>query len=172
MNNAVFWALRKLQKSLLCNTVTVVPCTSGKGHAILVQFETWKLIFVDKKGGNRTVDLISLAINKQNFESHLLICLRIVKEILLTKEKSITVCGLLVYEEHLIAYVYHKKNFTLFSTDVCNFSVTEEVFLIHVNKECNSEELTSLLEQFERCNIISDEYKSDHLTVEILSENK
>ncbi|KRX98402.1 hypothetical protein T4E_10690 [Trichinella pseudospiralis] len=27
--------LQKLQKSLLCNTVTVVPCTSEKGHAIL-----------------------------------------------------------------------------------------------------------------------------------------
>ncbi|KRX25586.1 hypothetical protein T07_12145 [Trichinella nelsoni] len=42
--------LRKFQKSLLCNTVAVVPCTSEKEHAILVQFETWKLIFVDKKG--------------------------------------------------------------------------------------------------------------------------
>ncbi|KRY12371.1 hypothetical protein T12_10201 [Trichinella patagoniensis] len=45
--------LRKFQKSLLCSTVTVVPCTSEKERAILVQFETWKLIFVDKKGGNK-----------------------------------------------------------------------------------------------------------------------
>ncbi|KRY38025.1 hypothetical protein T01_14714 [Trichinella spiralis] len=64
MNDALFCALRKFQKSLLCNSATVVPCTSEKEHTILVQFETWKLIFVEKKGGNRAVDSISLAINK------------------------------------------------------------------------------------------------------------
>ncbi|KRX63120.1 hypothetical protein T09_5734 [Trichinella sp. T9] len=46
----ISYKLRKFQKSLLCSTVTVVPCTSEKEHAILVQFETWKLIFVDRKG--------------------------------------------------------------------------------------------------------------------------